>query len=921
VGRFLWSQLLHRRRRTVTLAAGILVAAVSFTLLTSAARTSELRVTGTVEQSFRTAYDILVRPAGSFTQIERERGLVQENYLSGIFGGITLEQYRLIKSIPGIEVAAPIANLGYVLPANQIPIRLDRYLNGDPAQIYRVGLRWVASNGTSSYPSSKLFVYYSRQHRFVAPPTGGFGTLRAIQEVVPGREPVTVCPGGFVEGLPRPMKTPYSGPDPASTYLQCFSEQSPQLGRFNIEPFREGLGTVADARFPVLLAAIDPVQEARLLGLDDAVTSGRYLSDADQARASEDVAIPVLASLRTYVDQRLEVTVERLDVSGGAVFPDVLASADAFEFVTSRPGRVVGREVFHPGSMYEAMLDRFEGDRPKYVIDEFWTASPVRYATASLEHLTALQVRNPDSVWENPNHEPFFPAPPGSEDVQFRQLTGHPSPCPADLGGCVVAAGVTVVGRFDPNLLPGFSSLSELPLESYYPPRAEPADAASQEALGGRALLPSMNLGDYVSQPPFMFTTLKAAEVFLRSRYFEGSDASAPISAIRVRVSGVTGSDPLSRERIRRAAQLVHEQTGLAVDVTAGSSPHPMLIDLPAGEYGRPPLTVREGWVEKGVAVEFVDAIDRKSVALFGLILVICGFFLANGTFASVRSRRNEIGTLLCLGWSQGAIFRVVLGEVALVGLVAGILGAGLAAVLVRVFSLQMPVERTLLAVPIAVVLAVAAGLIPAWRASRSAPMDAVLPVASDRGLRGPVRRVVGVAVANLARVPSRTALGAIGLGIGVAALTILVALNYAFQGALVGTLLGSAVSVQVRGVDLASIAFTIALGGLSVADVLFLNVRERAPELVTLRAVGWSEAHLRQLVLLEGIAVGALGCVAGALLGAGVASLVRGVPLWTIAAAAAASAAVGVAVAGLASLVPLAVVDRLTPPTVLAEE
>jgi hypothetical protein len=49
--------------------------------------------------------------------------------------------------------------------------------------------------------------------------------------------------------------------------------------------------------------------------------------------------------------------------------------------------------------------------------------------------------------------------------------------------------------------------------------------------------------------------------------------------------------------------------------------------------------------------------------------------------------------------------------------------------------------------------------------------------------------------------------------------------------------------------------------------------------------------------------------------------TFVRGVPLGTIAAAGGASAAAGVAVAGIASLIPLAVVDRLTPPTVLAEK
>jgi putative ABC transport system permease protein len=85
VGRFIWSTLVHRRGRTATLGLGILVAAVSFTLLTAAVRTSQLQVRGTVTRNFRPAYDILVRPKGSFTHLDQRKGLVRANYLSGIF--------------------------------------------------------------------------------------------------------------------------------------------------------------------------------------------------------------------------------------------------------------------------------------------------------------------------------------------------------------------------------------------------------------------------------------------------------------------------------------------------------------------------------------------------------------------------------------------------------------------------------------------------------------------------------------------------------------------------------------------------------------------------------------------------------------------------------------------------------------------
>lgn len=101
---------------------------MSFTLLTSAANTSQLQVTGTVAKSFRPAYDILVRPADSLTPLERQQGLIQENYLSGIFGGITFSQYHEIRSIPGVEVAAPIANIGYVMPFQFVQLTINRFL-------------------------------------------------------------------------------------------------------------------------------------------------------------------------------------------------------------------------------------------------------------------------------------------------------------------------------------------------------------------------------------------------------------------------------------------------------------------------------------------------------------------------------------------------------------------------------------------------------------------------------------------------------------------------------------------------------------------------------------------------------------------------------------------------------------------------
>jgi ABC-type antimicrobial peptide transport system permease subunit len=429
-----------------------------------------------------------------------------------------------------------------------------------------------------------------------------------------------------------------------------------------------------------------------------------------------------------------------------------------------------------------------------------------------------------------------------------------------------------------------------------------------------------MNLGGYIQQPPFLLTTLKGLRPLTNPSVFDGANPDAPISVIRVRVAGVTGPDDLSLARIRSVAQLIRQRTGLAVDIVAGSSPSPITIDLPAGDYGRPPLVLQEDWVKKGVAVTIINALDRKSLFLFVLILLVTGFFLANGALASVRARRREIATLACLGWSQAQIFRAVLAELALVGLVAGTAGSALALALIPLLSLHASPARALLVAPVAVLLACVAGLVPAWRASRMTPIEGIAPPVSRRSSSRSVRGIAGMAVVNLRRLPGRTLVAAGGLFVGVAALTVLLAINLAFRGALVGSLLGNVVSVQVRGVDLLSVGLALVLAGLSVADVLLLNVRERAGEFVTLRSSGWRDRQLATVIGLEGLGLGLAGALPGAAVGIAIAWAAGGGSGGVVLAGGLA-VLVATVVALVASLVPAFVVSRMSFQTVLAEE
>ena len=228
------------------------------------------------------------------------------------------------------------------------------------------------------------------------------------------------------------------------------------------------------------------------------------------------------------------------------------------------------------------------------------------------------------------------------EDNQYRTVSVH---APATTTFTSFPASPQLVGTFNPAKINEFDPLSRVPLGAYEPVVAAPADPAANRALHGGDLLPNQNVGGYVSQPVDLVTTLSALPALENEGYYgTGLPANDPISVVRVRVAGVTGPNPVSLERIREVAQQIKVRTGLDVDIVAGSSPSPTTIDLPAGTFGQPPLTLSENWVKKGVALAILTAIDKDSLVLFALILIVCVLFVANSASAAISGRRRELG-------------------------------------------------------------------------------------------------------------------------------------------------------------------------------------------------------------------------------------------------------------------------------------
>jgi hypothetical protein len=919
--RLAWSQLRFGIGRTVALLAGMALAAAAFTVLTAASRTSQLRTVGTVSANFRPAYDILVRPPGARTGLETQTGTVAPNFLSGIFGGISMARYHQIERIPGVQVAAPVAMIGYVLQDVRIPVDLTPVLAGGTRLLFTFVVGRRTDRGLTSFPADESGYVYVTPDR-LTPLSGFYAAAPAVgpEEQLPGGKTVAVC---AEPGTPPLASGPFDLV--ARTSDSCWSLADGLDGQ-GWTGQREGtVAALIDWPFPFLLAAVDPAAEARLAGLKGAVVSGRYLTTADKpvvrgSGTARTLSVPVLVSTRAYQDDTDDITVRRPPAPDAQQMTAGLSPGQLASLLQHSQSTAVLHAVVGTGAAYQRLLAVLRGGGASY-IDSYWTVGAVEYRRTGPGAIRAVPVTNPVSAWaSNFQATGYVVAPIDNQDTAFRRLQPHVGNSSAAGSGLSLPQ-LHAVGEYDPAKLPGFSPLSGVPLGAYSPPVAGPGNQRAARLLGGADLLPNGNLAGYLQSPPLMLTTLRSIPAFTSPAVFSHTDDAAPLSAIRVRVAGVTGPNPVSLERIKLVAQQIAVRTHLDVDIVAGSSPKPTTVALPAGAFGRPGLELAEWWVRKGVAVAILTAVDAKSVLLFTLILVVCALFVANSATAAVRGRRRELGVLACLGWTRPRLFGVVLGELAWIGLAAGILGGAVALPVAAALGLHAAPQRAVLALPVAMAVAVAAGAVPAWVAARAIPLACVRPPITT-GRRGHhPGGVTALAVLNVARTPGRTLAGVASLAVGVAALTLLVAVMLAFRGVVVGSLLGNAVAVEVRGVDYVAVAATLAIGVLAIADIVFLNIRERAAELATIRSFGWPEPALARLVITEGTVIGIAGSLAGAGLGLAAAAEFAGPPPAGAFAAAAAAAAAGVLVTAAASLLPARLLRRVPAATLLAEE
>jgi putative ABC transport system permease protein len=142
-------------------------------------------------------------------------------------------------------------------------------------------------------------------------------------------------------------------------------------------------------------------------------------------------------------------------------------------------------------------------------------------------------------------------------------------------------------------------------------------------------------------------------------------------------------------------------------------------------------------------AAEF-DEVVGSSVAIFNAIivgvalisLIVGGLSVINTMAMTVAERTREIGIKRAIGGSRARVIRELVSEAGLIGLLGGLLGLGLGAVVVYLANelgrssgtilFQLTPQTAIFAVLFSTILGVVAGIIPAWNAARLDPVAAL---------------------------------------------------------------------------------------------------------------------------------------------------------------------------------------------------
>ncbi|OKL48343.1 hypothetical protein BSR29_01315 [Boudabousia liubingyangii] len=875
-----------------------MIAIPTFIILISNTQTETLEVNRTLNENWRGTYDLLIRPQSALNPLEKTQNLVRPLFQSETYGGITLQNLKDIKSIPGIQIAAPVMNLGTLVQHSVYEKDISPEIDASQPQMLRSTVKERTRNrpfkNTLDQP---LYQFFTPNPLPDPTQTGSFSKYQHV----PDAETNFKENDSYVFAMGHEHAPSHDLNLPAGK-TKLFLQGLPLLGNW---------------------IAVDPEAEAQLYHLDNAVTDGQYLTvgQADTELAG------LVVKTQGPIDFQYQITTEILDPQLAQAWQAQGATPDLIgQLPQSKSIKTLNLQVPANDTWTQELerKNRPQNGAPYLNATSIFQPGPVKYQQSG-NTLQARKVPANSQVFHTLGSAYAFSS--LADDSGFRPVPNGwlklSNPSEPD-----EAPRIKIAGIFDPTRL-SKNSQAEVPLGLYQQPQIKAADQTTRQALNSDFLYPDLNPIGYQLPPVSVITDLQATLQYLPE---DSALKAAPISSVRVKTSITGGVNEKTLEQLRLIAKQIEQKTGLRTDITVGSAKTNQLVHLPASDLGVPALNLEEIWAQKGVVLAIKQAHDQKSILLAALILTVALLTTVMVAVSQVRAQYVTLRTLSLIGWRAGQIRRHLLKKWALQGLLAGALGAILTYPLAKVLKLNLNPYLPILALPLTLALTLLAG----WVASRQATRpnlgaNSTPTMQTTRRFTAPRARrsqnsqgqdVSGlkqgsgsgyaqsdlklrqspyrVGVGRFYLRPGRALISVVNISLAVSALAVILWLGADFNGTLIGNYLGQMVELQVRHSDRVAVVFMVLLAAISVGTMTWLNNLEDRSVYGILATVGWSRMMVLKARLAASVTASFWGGILGGATSLSLAYLLQGYisgpvltqTLWSVLAVSAASIA-----------------------------
>ena len=800
--KFIFQNWLRRKERFLLSLVGVLIISAGLTYLLGLSNQSKGTVLETLQDNWVATYDIVVRPEGS-RSITENKNLLEPNYMSGLSGGITLNQYETIKQIDGVDVAAPIAMLGF----SNFNVSYEDVELPEPG-IYKRTFTTSINNGLETNVISRSYYFtYPDSVWNVYDRSADYGTGRFVTDFTP------------------------------DSYM--------------------------------LLAAIDPEQENKLIGLENALlTEGdsRYFTEFDKISVEEGIlggptyySIPILVNAKNYIDGETTISYEKvaidLDRNHSEEIMEDIRAKGGYDYLQTIETTPIEQRTWTIDEMYQDFISIVTGVQ---LHQEKTMALP----TSGANDISILYKPTPVEYTEVSSPFPerwpytYQIAPIINTDKAISVYQGLESYRPALKNGEsfieIPRLKPKFIGFYDPSKLDlSLDPTTELPMETYRPASAEfVMDADGNPVSPPVEVKPTDDPYSFLTSSPSMLTTIEAAAAIL---------GDAPISTIRIKVNGVTDLTQASQEKLERIANEIEAKTGLITDITLGSSPQLALAYVPGLNGDDAVGWIQQPWVNIGSAITLFNEANLGFIALMVSIVAVAITYIWSVSIVNVLARRKEFGVLLAIGWRPAQLNRMLLLE----GIIFGLFATAISWLILSLISIltveEVPFFRFILTGSFAMLVYVIGSFLPMQITKNIKPYEAMregeIAVNSKRFLRA--SSIPTIALNHFLTKWKRSILSVFAIALPSTLLAIFIYITIRMRGVMFTSLLGQYVSFEVSSFHYITIGIALLIALLTTTEINWQNVSERQHEIGVLQALGWKRRSVRKLILLEGIYTG----------------------------------------------------------------